>query len=57
MDVNLGNGRVERIVVNEGDKSEDLADRFAKDHCNNFKLKILELDTNTRKKFKELLDS
>lgn len=29
VDVNLGGGRTERIVVFEGDRSEDLANKFA----------------------------
>lgn len=29
VDVNIGPGRTERIIVNEGDKSEDLAAKFA----------------------------
>ena len=32
VDVNLGQGRTERIVVFEGDKSDDLAKKFADDH-------------------------
>ncbi|EAS05400.2 hypothetical protein TTHERM_00697380 (macronuclear) [Tetrahymena thermophila SB210] len=48
VDVNLGLGRIERIVVYEGDKSEDLANKFALVH---------NLDTVTKQKFKELLDN
>jgi hypothetical protein len=32
VDVNLGAGRAERIVVYEGDKSDELAARFAEEH-------------------------
>jgi hypothetical protein len=32
VDVNLGSGRTERITVFEGDRSEDLAARFAAEH-------------------------
>jgi isopentenyl phosphate kinase len=31
VDVNLGNGEAERIVVYEGDRSEQLAEKFAKE--------------------------
>ncbi|KAL4481413.1 hypothetical protein ABPG72_010566 [Tetrahymena utriculariae] len=48
VDVNLGLGRIERIVVYEGDKSEDLANKFAQVH---------NLDSVTKQKFKELLDN
>ncbi|KAL4433137.1 hypothetical protein ABPG74_010832 [Tetrahymena malaccensis] len=48
VDVNLGLGRIERIVVYEGDKSEDLANKFAQVH---------NLDNVTKQKFKELLDN
>ena len=29
VDVNIGPNRTERIIVNEGDRSEDLAEKFA----------------------------
>ena len=32
VDVNLGVGKQERIVVCEGDRADDLAERFAKMH-------------------------
>lgn len=32
VDVNLGQGKTERIVVYEGDKSEALAQRFSEEH-------------------------
>ena len=32
VDVNLGQGKNERIIIYEGDKSEDLANNFAKIH-------------------------
>mmetsp|Transcript_30767 Transcript_30767/g.27988 ORF Transcript_30767/g.27988 Transcript_30767/m.27988 type:complete len:200 (+) Transcript_30767:208-807(+) len=48
VDVNLGAGKAERIVVYEGDKSEDLARQFAIDHG---------LDMSMTGKLKELLDS
>ena len=32
VDVNLGAGKSERIVIFEGDKSEDLANKFAEIH-------------------------
>lgn len=32
VDVNLGPGRAERIVVYEGDTAEDLADEFTRRH-------------------------
>lgn len=34
VDVNLGKGKKERIVIYEGDISEDLAEQFAIEHCN-----------------------
>ena len=34
VDVNLGQGKAERIIVYEGDKSETLARRFAEEHGN-----------------------
>jgi hypothetical protein len=33
LDVNLGNDELARIVVYEGDKSEDVADNFCQSHC------------------------
>jgi len=35
VDVNLGMGRTERIVVHEGDRSDELAARFAASHSKN----------------------
>ena len=35
VDVNLGGGKSERIIVYEGDKSEILAKQFADEHGNN----------------------
>ena len=35
VDVNIGPNRTERIIVNEGDKSEDLAEKFAKEFSKN----------------------
>lgn len=32
VDVNLGANRTERIVVYEGDESEELAERFVQEH-------------------------
>lgn len=40
VDVNLGANRTERIVVFEGDESEELAERFVQEH--GFYLNILE---------------
>ncbi len=34
VDVNLGQGKAERIVVYEGDRSDELAQRFADEHGN-----------------------
>lgn len=34
VDVNIGNGRRPRIIFNEGDKPEVLADVFANEHSN-----------------------
>jgi len=48
VDVNLGQGRTERIVVHEGDQSDDLALKF----CHDFGL-----DPMMKSKLKELLDS
>ncbi len=48
MDVNLGPGKSERIVVFEGDTAEGLADKFASTHG---------LDSNMRGKLSQLLDS
>ena len=39
VDVNLGVNRSERIVVYEGDSSEELADKFSQLHSINFSLK------------------
>lgn len=36
VDVNLGANRTERIVVFEGDESEELAERFVQEHGNDF---------------------
>ena len=36
VDVNLGQGRAERIIVYEGDTSEHLANQFAKEHSTSF---------------------
>lgn len=36
VDVNLGPGKTERIVVYEGDQSADLAMRFSQEHSNSF---------------------
>jgi len=48
VDVNLGPGKSERIVVYEGDTAESLADKFAINHG---------LDMNMRGKLASLLDS
>jgi len=48
VDVNLGQGKAERIVVYEGDRSDELAQRFADEHG---------LDIGMRGRLKELLDS
>lgn len=48
MDVNLGASRTERIVVFEGDESEELAERFVQEHG---------LDANMKFKLKDLLDA
>ncbi len=32
VDVNLGMGKTERIIVYEGDRSEDLANKFSETH-------------------------
>ncbi len=32
VDVNLGPNRIERIIVNEGDTSDELAKKFAQEH-------------------------
>eukprot|EP01016_Furgasonia_blochmanni_P014561 TRINITY_DN17662_c0_g1_i1.p2 TRINITY_DN17662_c0_g1~~TRINITY_DN17662_c0_g1_i1.p2 ORF type:complete len:300 (-),score=126.59 TRINITY_DN17662_c0_g1_i1:25-873(-) len=48
VDVNLGAGRTERIVVHEGDLSEDLARKFVEKHG---------LDAIMINKLKELLDT
>jgi hypothetical protein len=48
VDVNLGPGKSERIVVYEGDTAESLADKFALNHG---------LDMNMRGKLASLLDS
>ena len=34
VDVNLGQGKTERIVVHEGDESAALAEKFAEEHGN-----------------------
>lgn len=41
VDVNLGANRTERIVVFEGDESEELAERFIQEHGTVFFLVIL----------------
>jgi hypothetical protein len=48
VDVNLGPGKSERIVVYEGDTAEGLADKFSNSHG---------LDINMRGKLAQLLDS
>ena len=48
MDVNLGPGKSERIVVYDGDTAEALAEKFAQSHG---------LDSNMRGKLTILLDS
>lgn len=48
VDVNLGASRTERIVVFEGDESEELAERFVQEHG---------LDANMKFKLKDLLDA
>ena len=36
VDVNLGHGRTERIIVYEGDRPDELAQRFSEEHGNYF---------------------
>ena len=67
MDVNLGPEKTERIVVYEGDRSEDLAENFARIHSNLKKFFLLviiqtfynykDLDNGMKIKLKEMLDS
>ena len=62
VDVNLGQGKNERIVVYEGDKSEVLAVKFAEEHGSLLThsiilLRYLGLDEVMAGKLKELLDS
>ena len=34
VDVNIGGGKTERIIIYEGDKPEELAELFARKHSN-----------------------
>jgi len=47
VDVNIEDGKTARIIVYEGDKSEDLATKFAAEH---------NLDMGMRTRLKDLLD-
>ncbi len=53
VDVNIEEGKTARIVVYEGDKSEDLACKFANDHRTNNKylLLIFKFNLKIKKKF------
>ena len=48
VDVNLGPGKSERIVVYDGDTADSLAEKFAQSHG---------LDSNMKGKLAQLLDS
>lgn len=69
VDVNLGLGKVERIVVHEGERAEDVAMNFARLHSKeqaskrelmdsySFKLYVItDIDSDTMRRFKEILD-
>lgn len=48
VDVNLGPDQTERIIIYEGDRSEELVNKFANSH---------QLDDQTKNKFRQLLDN
>lgn len=60
VDVNIDEGRTARIVVYEGDKSEDLAEQFREEHGKIYEfccINIIGLDMQMKDKLKELLDA
>jgi hypothetical protein len=52
--VNLGGGKIERVMMHEGDDPEEIADRIVKD--NSTLCLTLDLDVRLREKFLRILE-
>jgi hypothetical protein len=56
VDVNLGGGKTERIIIYEGDSSSELSEAFAAKYSKVTLYHTLDLNDEKKLKFKEMLD-